>query len=204
MHPKPLILASGSVYRAQALRDAGLAFTQVSPDVDEQAIMRSASLGKAQINPGELSCKLAATKCLKVASNHPAATVIGSDQVGYCNGLMLTKPGARAAAIEQLQHCQGNAACFYTSVAVTWPGLDGPRIHTVTTDLEFRPLSHDEIEAYVDLDEPFDCAGAFKIEAHGVHLFTSVRSSDPSALIGLPMLKTLECLRAAGINPLIR
>lgn len=153
-------------------------------------------------DPGSLSELLAIGKCQQVARENSQAVVIGSDQIGWCDNRRLDKPGSPEGACAQLRACQGKTAVFFTSVCVTWPGLDEPRTATVQTALKFRSLSDREIARYVELDKPIDCAGSFKIEANGSHLFEYVTSDDPSALIGLPMLATLAFLREAGIDPL--
>ena len=191
---RQLILASQSRYRAEALENAGLVFSQIPANVDESAFEAA--------DPGTLSADLALKKCLHVASDHPDAIVIGSDQVAWCANVRLSKPGTFEKACEQLSYCQGKEATFYTSVSVTAPDLTEALTATIPTKLKFRQLSHAEIAAYAHLDQPFDCAGSFKIEANGIHLFEYVDSVDPTALVGLPMLATLKFLREAGINPL--
>ncbi len=194
LSPPPLVLASQSPYRAKALNDLGFSFTQIAPEIDERAANERDS--------EKLSLQLAQTKCQKVRSIAPDAVVIGCDQVGECKGVQLTKPQTSERAIEQLHLCQGNVANFYTSIAVAVPGTPPLHGRCVHTQLKFRSLSTSEIERYVALDQPLDCAGAFKVESLGILLFDEVRSEDPSALIGLPIIALSTFLREAGIDPL--
>lgn len=142
-----------------------------------------------------------------MATRFPEAVVVGSDQVGVCDGRLLTKPGSVSAATDQLQHCRGKCAQFFTSVVVQSPGHTDsapPAVEAacVVTELEYRPLTDQEIADYIRIDDPLDTAGAFKIEARGLALFSKVRSDDPSALVGLPLIATMRMLRAAGLEPL--
>ena len=183
-----LILASTSRYRADALRTLNLTFTAVDPETDEQA-------SEAE-KPGALALRLAHSKAAAVMQNNPGCVVIGSDQVGYCNGRVLHKPGNASGAVEQLIGCSGQLATFYTAVAVH---DDTQRLATVVpTELLFRPLSRQDIEQYVAAEPAYDCAGGFKIEGYGISLFESVTSADPSALIGLPLIATARFLRTLG------
>ena len=191
---RELILASQSKYRALCLRDAGLQFSQIPSNFDESTISAA--------DPGALSAILAQEKCLQVAANHPNSIVIGSDQVAWCDNTRLSKPVTFENACAQLAFCQDKEAAFYTSVCVARPNSSNTKSATVLTTLKFRSLSTEEITTYVQKDQPLDCAGSFKIEENGIHLFEYVRSDDPTALIGLPMLATLAFLRELGIHPL--
>ena len=183
-----LILASTSRYRAEALRSLNLTFTAVDPQTDEQA-------SEAE-KPGALALRLAHSKAAAVAQNNPGCVVIGADQVGCCNGQVLHKPGNASGAIEQLSSCSGRIATFYTAVAIH---DKTQRLATVVpTELQFRQLSRRDIEHYVAAEPAFDCAGGFKIEGLGISLFESVSATDPSALIGLPLITTARFLRSLG------
>jgi septum formation protein len=196
MTPK-LILGSSSVYRAAALRTLGLTFTQLSPDIDETP--------EAEESPEALARRLAAAKATMLARRNPEAVVIGSDQVGWCQGRLLSKPGSLAAAREMLVRNNGRAASFYTALTVSRIGRDGFE-HTCTdvikTELKFRALSDAEIHRYVEQDQATDAAGGFKAESLGIALFEYIRADDPSALIGLPLIALTSRLREFGINPL--
>ena len=151
-------------------------------------------------DPQLRSMILAEAKGRAVAQRRPGDIVIGCDQVGSVDGDLLEKPGTPSRAISQLKQCSGKIATFYTSVCVSAPTLVAQSV-CVTTELQFRDLSEHEISRYVEHDNPVDCAGAFKIERSGLLLFDRVRSDDPSALIGLPVIATLSLLRNAGFDP---
>lgn len=185
-----LILASTSRYRAQLLERLGLPFDVMAPGVEESPLLREVPLERAQ--------RLALAKATAVSTLHPDATVIGSDQVAVCKGEVLGKPGDARECREQLQRLSGSTAIFHTALAV----LDGARQATVqvvdTTTVYFRALEPREIERYVEIDRPLDCAGSFKSEALGIALFTRIVSEDPTALIGLPLIALARALRQVG------
>lgn len=189
-----LILASTSRYRAEALARLGLPFATQAPQVDESA------------QPDEpleaLALRLAHAKAAAVAAHHPHAVVIGSDQVGACNGRRLGKPAHADAAVAQLSRLSGQQATFYTAVAVHHATNARRLGRVVATELEFRTFSEAEARHYVSIDNPVDCAGSFKVEALGITLFKRVTADDPTALVGLPMIALLEQLAECGINPL--
>ena len=189
-----LVLASSSRYRAQALRQLGLIFEVVKPQTDETPLSGEA--------PDALVRRLAKRKAQSVAEGFSDAVIIGSDQVGCCDGKLLQKPATSAEAVSQLYAARGKTAKFYTALTL----LEQPkaRYHSevVTTELVFRNFSRAEVERYVQLDKPLDCAGSFKIEALGIALFSSVSSDDPSALIGIPLIALVSLLGKCGINPL--
>lgn len=184
-----LILASTSRYRCELLERLQLPFTTERPEVDEIAL------------PGEtpvaLASRLAAAKARAVARLHPGAWVIGSDQVASFDGRALGKPGNREAAIAQLQSMSGSRVQFLTAVALCRGGaLAGEALDTTT--VTFRKLQRAEIERYVDAEQPLDCAGSFKSEGLGITLFDAIETSDPTALVGLPLIATARLLRDAG------
>lgn len=225
--PYPIILASTSRYRADLLRQLNLPFSGVAPDYDEAADPLRERL---KDEPAALACHHALQKALSLSRTNAASVIIGSDQTGSCNGNLLHKPGNALAARAQLSECAGNEATFHTALAVLLPQelqLHDTRDQTrsafkdrdwfraaqaacstrhrivslvETTTLRFRALTADEIDGYLALDEPYDCAGSFKIESHGIGLFANYRSNDPSALIGLPLISLATILRAAGFN----
>lgn len=189
-----LILASTSPYRAEALTRLGLRFTAKAPDVDEHA--------PASEPPATLALRLAHAKAAAVAVEYPDAVVIGSDQVGDCNGQRLSKPEAPQPAVRQLSQLSGQQATFYTAVAVHHQAGGVHLGQVVETRLKFKAFSEAEARYYVNIDNPIDCAGAFKVEALGIALFERVTADDPTALVGLPVIALLEQLAACGINPL--
>lgn len=193
----PLILGSSSRYRAQALRSLGLVFTQVSPDVDERPRLNE--------SPEALAARLARTKAVNIAKKHTGAIVIGSDQVGFCSGRLLSKPGSKANAVAVLRQNAGQTATFYTGLACARQDLAGKlrtQLDVCKTELKFRLLTDDQITRYVDHDNPVDVAGGFKAESLGIALFDYIRADDPSALIGLPLIALTQQLQSFGIDPL--
>lgn len=185
----PLILASTSVYRRELLARLRLSFGTARPETDESPMPGEP--------PAKLALRLSEAKARAVAREHPGACVIGSDQVAELDGRPLGKPHQRAAAIAQLGDMSGREVQFRTGLCVVTP--DGVA-HTEldTTTARFRVLTTAEIERYVDAEQPFDCAGSFKSEGLGIGLFDAIESSDPTALIGLPMIATARLLRRAG------
>ena len=185
-----LILASSSPYRRELLERLGLVFEAISPDIDETP------------QPGEkatdLALRLAHGKAAAIMAQQPEALVIGSDQVAECEGRLLGKPGSRARAIEQLGIINGRSLLFHTAVAVG----RGAAVDTalVTTDVRMRQLTDAQIERYVDQDHPLDCAGAFKSERAGIALAEYLRSDDPTALVGLPLIQTVRLLSRQGFE----
>ena len=184
-----LVLASTSRYRRDLLSRLGLPFDVERPDVDETAADDE--------SPTSLALRLAAAKAAEVSARHPGAWVIGSDQVADLAGRPLGKPGTRDAAIAQLTAMSPHAIRFRTAVCVMRDGA--PVGHALdTTTVRFRRLSADEIARYVDAEQPLDCAGSFKSEGLGVTLFDAIETSDPTALVGLPLIATARLLRDAG------
>lgn len=187
----PLILASGSRYRAELLSRLRLPFTQMSPDVDETPHKDEAAL--------PLATRLALAKAEAIARQVPAAWVIGSDQVASCEGRLLGKPGTCENAIEQLQFLSGKYAAFVTAVVLMRHGEATYR-ELDTTVVKFRKLGAAEILRYVAAEPAFDCAGSAKIEGLGITLTAEVQSRDPTALIGLPLIATAKLLRKARFH----
>ena len=189
-----LILASTSPYRRQLLERLRLPFGQEAPKVDETA--------RAGETPRALALRLARAKAADVASARPGAIVIGSDQVAECQAHVLGKPNSAARAREQLAQASGTIVAFHTAVAVVHRDGTTVETHVDLTRVRFRRLGAAEIERYVALDEPFDCAGSFRSEGLGIALFESIESDDPTALVGLPLIWLAQALGRAGLNPL--
>ena len=185
----PLILASTSSYRRELLQRLGLPFATARPDVDETP--------RPGESPLELAQRLAQAKAEEVAARMPEAWVLGSDQVAEFDGRPIGKPGHRAGAIAQLSAMSGREVRFLTALCLARSGHAPQRALDLTV-VRFRPLARDEIERYVDAEQPYDCAGSFKSEGLGITLFEAVDNRDPSALIGLPLIETARLLRAAG------
>ena len=189
-----LILASSSRYRRELLARLGVAFRSVSPEVDESPLPGE--------SPGELVLRLAEAKARKVGEGEPGAVVIGSDQVAVHGGKVLGKPGSVANAEGQLARLSGESVEFLTGVAVLNSASGRLQTCTDRTITVFRQLSEGEIRRYVELDQPLDCAGAIKSESRGVMLFERVTTDDPTAAIGLPLIRLAAMLRSEGIDPL--
>jgi len=187
-----LILASSSPYRRALLERFPVEFEAISPNVDEQAL--------AGETPAQLAGRLAEVKAQAVAARHPAAVIIGSDQVADLNGHALGKPGDHATAVRQLNDCSAQAVVFHTAVSVVCQQAGFTELHTDTTTVNFRQLKQADIDAYLQLEKPWDCAGSFKVESMGPLLFESVVSSDPTGLIGLPLIWLTGSLQRAGIR----
>jgi septum formation protein len=189
---RALILGSTSRYRRELLERLRVPFDVVSPEVDETPLANEA--------PHALATRLALAKAKAVAALHPSAVVIGSDQVADLNGEPLGKPGTHERAVVQLQRMRGQTVVFQTAVSVVC--VDSRFEHTELAQIKvrFRDLSDAEIEAYLRAEEPYDCAGSAKSEGLGIALLDAIDNDDPTALIGLPMIRTARLLRAAGID----
>lgn len=187
-----LILGSTSRYRRELLQRLGLPFEAVAPDVDETP--------RPQEAPAVLAQRLALAKAQEVAARHPDALVIGSDQVADLAGQPLGKPGSHARAVAQLRQMRGQTVVFHTAVALVWQarGLVLQDIAQVRT--RFRALDDAEIERYLLAEQPYDCAGSAKSEGLGISLLEAIDNDDPTALIGLPLIRTCRLLRQAGLQ----
>ncbi len=189
---RPLILGSTSKYRRELLQRLRVPFEVVSPDVDETPHPHEA--------PRDLAMRLALAKAQAVAAQHPNAVVIGSDQVADLNGEPLGKPGTHERAVLQLQKMRGQTVVFQTAVSVVCQASRFAQTELAQIKVRFRDLSDAEIEAYLRAEEPYDCAGSAKSEGLGIALLDAIDNDDPTALIGLPMIRTARLLRAAGID----
>ena len=194
MTPPPLILGSTSRYRRELLQRLRLPFDTVAPPVDETPLPGEA--------PAALALRLALAKAQAVAALHPQAVVIGSDQVADLDGSPIGKPGTHARATEQLQRMRGREVVFQTAVAVVRADTGFARALLAPVRVRFRDLSDAEIERYLRLEEPYDCAGSAKSETLGIALLSAIESDDPTALVGLPLIRTCALLREAGLDPL--
>jgi septum formation protein len=189
---KRLILASTSAYKRALLERLALPFESRDPRVEERA--------RPGEPPRELAARLALAKA--TAAAHPGAVVVGADQVPALGDEVLRKPGTHANAVAQLLACSGRAVLFYTAAAVldsdsgqTWETVD-------VTEVDFAELDPARVERYLEIERPYDCSGGFKAEGLGIVLFEAIRSQDPTALIGLPLIWLAATLRRAGFDPL--
>ncbi|MEY2993426.1 MAG: hypothetical protein RL357_361 [Pseudomonadota bacterium] len=187
-----VILGSTSVYRKELLTRLGIAFTTAKPEVDETPWPDESPFALAQ--------RLALAKAKAVAAQRPDAVVIGSDQVADLNGQPLGKPGSHDRAVAQLQAMSGQTIQFHTALSVVCLASGFERSDVATVRVVFRTLKDDEIERYLRAEQPYDCAGSAKSEGLGIALLSKIDSDDPTALIGLPLIRTCELLRAAGVQ----
>jgi septum formation protein len=185
---KKLILASTSVYRRELLERLRIPFEIISPKVDETPLP-----GEGTLN---LALRLAKAKAAIVSKDHPNAWVIGSDQVADLCGVALSKPGNFERAMAQLQLMRGATVTFHTALCL----MHGETETTLSipTEVTFRKLSDEILEAYLHAEEPYDCAGSAKSEGLGISLLETIESDDPTALIGLPLIALSGLLRDAG------
>jgi septum formation protein len=191
---RQLILGSTSAYRRELLSRLKLPFDVVAPEVDETPL--------ANELPRDLANRLALAKARAVARLHPSAVVIGSDQVADLNGEPLGKPGTHARAVAQLQRMRGKTVVFQTALSVVCLDSGFEQLDLAAVSVRFRDLTDVEIEAYLQAEKPYDCAGSAKSEGLGIALLESIDSDDPTALVGLPLIRTCRMIRAAGIQVL--
>lgn len=188
-----IVLASSSPYRRDLLARLGLAANTLAPDIDESALSGETTQAYVQ--------RLALAKAERVRSQGADAKLtIGSDQSAVLEDCRLIKPGSFERAVAQLKAASGRRVIFWTSVAVLSADRAFCQVDAVPTIVQFRTLSQSEIERYVATEQPFDCAGGFKAEGLGIALFEAIESSDPTALIGLPLIRLSQMLRAFGLE----
>ncbi len=188
---RKLILGSTSIYRREMLSRLRIPFNVVSPEVDETP--------HPSETPQQLACRLAMAKARAVAAMHPSSVVIGSDQVADLDGEPLGKPQAHDRAVEQLRRMRGKTVIFQTAVAVVCQEAKFAQMDLAQVKVTFRDLSDTEIEAYLLAETPYDCAGSAKSEGLGIAILESIDNDDPTALVGLPLIRTCRMLRAAGL-----
>jgi septum formation protein len=189
-----LVLASSSIYRKQQLQTLGLSFTCASPDIDESLL--------ANENACELALRLAVEKASVISKKFPDALVIGSDQTVAFGEYILGKPGCFDAAVKQLQTLRGQTVIFYSAVVLLNTTDQSIQHKVIPTEVRYRELEDEQIIAYLERDKPFDCAGSFKSEALGIAILESVRSDDPTALVGLPLITLTSMLLNADVDSL--
>jgi septum formation protein len=191
-----LILASSSKYRQELLSRLHLPFEAMTPDIDESALPGEA--------PEATALRLARSKAAAVAALAPGALVIGSDQVATLDGQQIGKPGSHEKALQQLRLMRGRRVVFHTALCV-WDGRTDNaalqvQIENVPTFVTFRDLSDDELDAYLRIEQPYDCAGSAKNEGLGIAILEKIESADPTALTGLPLIALTGMLRRAGVR----
>jgi MAF protein len=187
----PLILASSSPYRQALLARLGLPFTTAKPAIDETALAGEAA--------AQLVARLAEQKARAIPTTTTGELIIGSDQVASLNGSILTKPGNHSNACQQLQLCSANTVTFYTAIALLNSQTNRLQLATELYTVHFRALDDATIERYLQREQPYDCAGSFKMEGLGISLFQSLQGNDPNSLIGLPLIQLVNLLKKEGI-----
>ncbi len=190
--PRTVVLGSTSRYRRELLARLHLPFDVAAPEVDETPLPGEA--------PRELALRLALAKAKAVAARHPEAVVIGSDQVADLAGQPLGKPGTHERAVQQLRQMRGQAVVFQTALAVVCLATGFEEVDLAPVRVQFRALTDTEIENYLQAEKPYDCAGSAKSEGLGIALLESIDNDDPTALVGLPLIRTARMLRAAGVK----
>lgn len=189
---RQVVLGSTSRYRRELLERLRIPFAVTAPDVDETP--------QPGESPKALAQRLALAKARAVAALHPDAVVIGSDQVADLAGQPLGKPGEHARAVAQLRQMRGQTVIFQTALAVVCLASGYEQVDLAEVHVVFRDLNDDEIEAYLQAEQPYDCAGSAKSEGLGIALLESIDNDDPTALIGLPLIRTARLLRQAGVK----
>lgn len=189
---RPLILGSTSRYRKELLARLCIPFHVEAPEVDETP--------QAQEAPKDLALRLALAKARAVADKYPDAVVIGSDQVADLEGEPLGKPGNHTNAVKQLKRMRGKTVIFQTALSVVCVATGFEQTDLAAVKVTFRDLTDAEIESYLKAEEPYDCAGSAKSEGLGIALLAAIDNDDPTALIGLPLIRTCHMLRAAGVK----
>jgi septum formation protein len=189
---RPLILGSTSRYRKELLARLCIPFQVEAPEVDETPL--------AQEAPEDLALRLALAKARAVANKYPDAVVIGSDQVADLDGEPLGKPGNHTNAVKQLKRMRGKTIIFQTALSVVCVATGFEQTDLAAVKVTFRDLTDAEIESYLKAEEPYDCAGSAKSEGLGIALLAAIDNDDPTALIGLPLIRTCHMLRAAGVK----
>jgi septum formation protein len=187
-----LVLASTSRYRRELLERLKLPFQTVSPEADETPLSGE--------EPEATASRLALAKAQSVHAQFPRSLIIGSDQVAFCQGVRLDKPGDHASALQQLRHSSGKSVRFITAIALLNTVSGRAQTKVVPTEVKFRKLSDSEIARYVKVEPAYDCAGGAKAEGLGIALVESILSSDPTALIGLPLIALSELLRNENLS----
>lgn len=195
-----LILASGSAYRRELLSRLHLPFESISPDIDESALTNE--------SPEQTATRLAEQKAVAISRTHPDCVIIGSDQVATLEGEQIGKPGTHEMALKQLQKMRGKSVIFHTALCLIDNRLNKNsklieftiQIENVQTLVSFRELSDDELDAYLRIEQPYDCAGSAKNEGLGITIIEKIISNDPTALTGLPLISLTGMLRNIGIS----
>jgi septum formation protein len=187
-----LILASSSVYRRELLNRLAVPYTAISPDVDESALEHEL--------PQETALRLAQLKARTIAADHPDSLVIGCDQVATLDNIQLGKPMTHDNAVRQLTMMRGRSVVFHSALCLYNANTEHMQHDVVPYTVEFRELTDEQIENYLRLEQPYDCAGSAKSEGLGIALIAAMHGTDPNALIGLPLISLITMLQNEGVN----
>ena len=186
-----IILASSSPFRKLLLERLHLEFSSISPDIDERHYQGE--------HAEDYVCRLAREKAQVIAEQYPQSIVIGSDQCALLDGKILGKPGSHENALEQLKNAQGKTVVFHTGLCVMQHSSDFCEVEDILFEVSFRELSDRQLDRYLRAEQPYECAGSFKSEAYGICLFSEMRGEDPTALVGLPLIRLTHLLERAGV-----
>jgi MAF protein len=190
--PGGLVLGSTSPYRRELLGRLGLPFDTSRPDADETALPNE--------SPDGLVRRLAEAKARSVAASRPESLVIGSDQVAVLDDAVIGKPGSPDAAREQLRQASGRSVLFLTGLCLLDSGSDRSWVIVEPFTVHFRKLGSEQIDRYLEAEQPYDCAGSFKSEGLGIALFERLEGDDPNSLVGLPLIRLVALLAEAGVS----
>ncbi|MCP4491408.1 MAG: septum formation protein Maf [Gammaproteobacteria bacterium] len=187
-----IILASSSPFRKSLFERLHLDFECHSPDINEDRLTDE---------PAETYVRhLARQKALTVAVNNPDAIVVGSDQCALLEGRILGKPGSHENALQQLKNAQGKTVVFHTGLCVMQQKTGFSEVEDILYEVDFRRLSDHQLEHYLQVEQPYQCAGSFKSETYGISLFERMRGDDPTALVGLPLISLVKMLENVGVS----
>jgi len=189
---KTLILASSSPYRKELLARLNLPFETMSPEIDESSLTNEL--------PQDTALRLAQLKARKIAESYSQALVIGCDQVATLDGLQLGKPGTHENAVKQLKMMRGRTVTFHSALCLYNAETQHMQAEVVPYEVTFRELTDEQIERYLRIEEPYNCAGSAKSEGLGVALIASMHGTDPNALIGLPLIKLISMLQNENVS----
>ena len=187
-----IVLASSSPYRRALLDRLGIAYESASPDIDETPLDGETA--------EDLTLRLAVNKARALENRYPCHLIIGSDQVALLDGTPVSKPGTHASAVAQLQRCSGQRITFATALCLLNTASGALQTAVEPFHVNFRQLTDTQIEHYLHAEQPYDCAGSFKVEGLGISLFESLRGDDPNSLIGLPLIRLCQMLAKEGIE----
>ncbi|GGJ90664.1 Maf family protein [Pseudomonas matsuisoli] len=189
---QPILLASSSRYRRELLARLRLPFEHQSPDIDERPAPKE--------DARTLAARLATQKAKALQASFSTHLIIGSDQVACVGNTILNKPLSHERAVEQLMHSSGRTVTFHTGLALLNATTTRLQLEVVTYTVHFRDLTPESIERYLRIEQPYDCAGSFKVEGLGISLFAKMEGDDPTSLIGLPLISLANMLRSEGIE----